>query len=607
MYGLGFLLFLCGAGTVYKKYPPRIISKPLELLSARLAISHTQALYLILSIACGIIASLASGDWLVMRILPLAIGAWILGICLVVLGTTQYSSPPLHIPTHAKRWAIILIVISFVLRGVNTSGYPISLSGDEASSGLSALGFTKGEVNNIFGVGWFSFPAFYFYIQSLSIAVLGQTTAALRLPSALVGSLTVGAVYLFGRRMFNHFTGLLSGIFLAAFHFHIHFSRIGLNNIWDGFWYVVVLGLTWEAWLKESRRHFIAAGLALGFSQYFYVSVRLLFAFIPVWLILAGWSNRTRLKNNLIHIALMFFTAAVVVFPMAWYFSMHMDQFAAPFNRVTIFSSWMEREMANSGWPVWRVTLMQLWKSGRGFTHEPLTMWYTPGTAMLLPAGASFFLVGLALMLFHLRSPRTALIFMWLLFFTVMGGFSQNAPTAQRLVAAAPVAAWVVGFSLAEIAALFSQVWKKQSNAFTVLAMGSMLVMAAVNLNFYFLEFSPKGNFGGANTTVAQRIADHLQDKKAAWQVIFFGYPRMGYYSIRSTEYLAPHISGLDFNHPWGSVENPTPESEQLIFVLLPNHLSDLIAIRASYPGGVLGLEYEMNGELLYWYYEIAP
>jgi hypothetical protein len=39
----------------------------------------------------------------------------------------------------------------------------------------------------------------------------------------------------------------------------------------------------------------------------------------------------------------------------------------------------------------------------------------------------------------------------------------------------------------------------------------------------------------------------------------------------------------------------------------LPEHESELDAIRDDYPGGKLIHEFDTNGQTLYWLYEISP
>jgi hypothetical protein len=60
-------------------------------------------------------------------------------------------------------------------------------------------------------------------------------------------------------------------------------------------------------------------------------------------------------------------------------------------------------------------------------------------------------------------------------------------------------------------------------------------------------------------------------------------------------------------NHPWGSDQNPTPSSDHLLFVFLPEHEDQIPSIKDVYPGGKLVQEYDQDGRILYWLYEISP
>jgi hypothetical protein len=81
----------------------------------------------------------------------------------------------------------------------------------------------------------------------------------------------------------------------------------------------------------------------------------------------------------------------------------------------------------------------------------------------------------------------------------------------------------------------------------------------------------------------------------------------MGYQSIMSLPYLAPHIQGIDINYPWDPNSPPILSNGHWIFVFLSNHEQDLNAVRVQYPGGELRevtRRYPSKG-VLYWSYEI--
>jgi hypothetical protein len=165
----------------------------------------------------------------------------------------------------------------------------------------------------------------------------------------------------------------------------------------------------------------------------------------------------------------------------------------------------------------------------------------------------------------------------------------------------------LVGYGLDQIAVQVSQLFKRFGTILNYAALLAIVFISLDELNFYYFDYTPRSDFGGANSLVAQRLANTLQDKPSEVQVLFWGSPRMGFYSIPSLQYLVPDIHGLDMNYHWGSPQNPEPTSENLIFVLLPNHETELNTIQVDYPGGVLTQEFDHVGKTLYWLYEYAP
>ncbi len=83
-------------------------------------------------------------------------------------------------------------------------------------------------------------------------------------------------LYLFARRYYGRWVALLAALSFAAYHFAIHYGRLGLNNIWDPFFALGALyGL--EVGLADgSRKHLLAGGLMAGLSIYFYMGARLI-------------------------------------------------------------------------------------------------------------------------------------------------------------------------------------------------------------------------------------------------------------------------------------------------------------------------------------------
>ncbi len=604
--GLGFILFMLGAHSLYQDKLPSWLDRFLEKAGDKLVVYPNQVVLLFLSLCLAITAVLAAGDSIIMWNLPLSASTWVVGIILSILGSWHRDE---GLPKISKKTLLIaaaFFLVGSVLRGINTGTIPPVLNGDEASMGLSAVHFISGQVNNIFSVGWFSFPSFFYFLQSISIRIFGQTTEALRIPSAIIGGLTLSAVYLIGRRMFNPQTGLIAALFMTGFHFHIHFSRMGINNIWDAFWFVVIIGMFWDGWKHKRRSSFIIVGVCLGLSQYFYVTVRMLPFMLLLWLATIAIFNRSSLQGIGKNLLFVLFLMLIAFLPLAWFFITHPYDFMAPYTRVGVFGWWLENEMGLTGLPAWRVIFKQFLLSLGSFVSEPLELWYSPGTAILRPTAVVFFVLGLCLLLFKWRDARTHLFIIWLAAFVATGTLSLPATAAQRYVAAAPACVLLIGFAFSEIAILLNKAWDNSIRFTNILGIIAIIIISANDTWFYFFKYTPNSYMGGPNTFVAQKLAEYLQTKEGL-DVAFFGEPRMGYYSISSLPYLAPHIRGFDHRYPWGSPDNPELTNDHLLFVLLPNHEEDLKAIMDTYSSGILREEYDPYGGLLYWYYEVFP
>lgn len=600
--GVGLILFLFGAIALKRPITPGKFLNWLSAAGQRMKITPAQSIYLLLALLLSFSTFLAAGTGGLMRDKYLGLGCWLAAISLLVFGTLQADSPLPRPSWKTLLAAFCFFAVSAVIRTFAIENIPPLLNGDEASAGLSAVSFLENNANNIFGVSWFSFPSLYFYLQSFSIRLFGQTTFAIRFPSAMIGGLTVAAVYLIGRRMFSPRAGLLAGIFLSGSHFHNHFSRIALNNIYDAFWYILALGMLWDGWKNQRRSSYLIAGLSFGLAQYFYASSRFLLGIIPLWLLVTILIQRRNLSGNITNLALLLFAFVIVTLPLILFYIEKPDDFFAPFNRVESFGDWLTMETQIRGESAWRIMAEQILDSARTYITKPSEVWYRPNVPILQPLSAGLFTAGVLLSFFYLRRARTYLLLIWIGSFILIGGLSVPVSAAQRYVAALPACALLIGFALDESANLLQKVWK---NRWALLSAAVIVIAVAVSANdlyFYFFKYAPTSDLGGLNTLVAQRLAEYLEDKEDL-QVAFFGQPRMGYYSINSTAYLAPHIQGFDFNHPWGSADNPELTADKILFIFLPGNEEILDLVKQDYPNGSTSIQETGSSTILYWLY----
>ena len=134
-----------------------------------------------------------------------------------------------------------------------------------------------------------SFPFIYSYGQSAAVDIFGHNFKGLRAFSALLGALTIPAVYWLGRNLYDRLTGLLAALVLLTFPPHLHYSRLALNNIADPLFGTLALAFLTSGLRSNRRLDYALSGAMLGLTQYFYEGGRLMYpALMAGWLV-AGW------------------------------------------------------------------------------------------------------------------------------------------------------------------------------------------------------------------------------------------------------------------------------------------------------------------------------
>jgi hypothetical protein len=182
------------------------------------------------------------------------------------------------------------------------------------------------------------------------------------------------------------------------------------------------------------------------------------------------------------------------------------------------------------------------------------------------------------------------------------GALSTDTPTAQRYVAAIPACFIIVGYGINKIINFLEQNAKKYKKILSVFALMLVFFVAFDDAWFYFYDYSPHSDFGGYHTQLAQRLANYLQNYDSSWEVMFSGWPEMGYTSISSIPFLDPQIKGVDINEPWGDPKNANPTNKNVMFVFLPIKENDLNKCMEQYPGGELIIEKDRVQKLYYLY-----
>jgi hypothetical protein len=408
---------------------------------------------------------------------------------------------------------------------------------------------------------------------------------------------------------------MIAAILLAGYHFHIHYSRLGLNNIWDPLFALVVMGLLWRGWADRDRRMAVLAGLGLGISQYFYMGSRMLLIMVAALVLYVLVIDRQRAwsREGAAFLGTLLVVALVVALPITLFSMRHPDDYMARMNQLGVFQSgWLEREVDITGRSAGSLLWEQLWKSALAFNYtvDP-TFWYRPGIPLLRFWPSILFVFGLALAVRRIGQMEHFLLLLWIGATVVFAGvLLENPPSSQRYVIAAPAVTMVVAMALVWLG---NRLRRLMGGAERIWLGGLLVValwMSQGDARFYLYEYTATADFGGLNTEVANRVADYLNSLGAESEAFFLGPPRMGISrqgGFPAVAFLAPAAQTLDVWEPLKAITDLPPIQPPVVFLFLPERAPEMAIVKEAYPDGTEKHFPGRYGRILFLAYEVAP
>jgi 4-amino-4-deoxy-L-arabinose transferase-like glycosyltransferase len=503
----------------------------------------------------------------------------------------------------------VLTVGAFLARADNLGGLPMNVHGDEGDMGLIARAIMLGEARNPFVTSWLDFPNLWFFIQAASLRLFGDSVSGLRMVSAIVGAAGIPAVYFMGRATFGRFVGLVAGALLAAYHFHIHFSRMGVNNIADPLLMTLTFGGFFWGYTRRTWLGFAVAGVALGLMQHFYVSGRLAPILLAILLIHQLITSRHALWRSKWGLLIMLVGAVIALGPLLLHYIRIPGALTNRINTVSIFGSGYIAQRQAAGISLESVLVDQFRLGLGAYTFEPdHGSWYVSGMPLLDQASAVLAVFGLAVATSRWRNPNAMLWLAWLMGTAAAGGMlTTNAPEVQRYISAAPALCVMMAVAIQTIAAA-GQTASARLALSTKIVVGSALTVALMvsSLSFYFLEYGPKSfRVGSGSAEETTLLGYYLRSLREPVSAYILGSTRND--AIR---FVAPNASLRDLNQTAGPTLQITPEtgSSKIVFVLLPPRVGELAALQQKYPGGsIQRVRALSDNRLLFTAYAVTP
>ncbi len=205
-----------------------------------------------------------------------------------------------------KKLLLLLFIIGIVFRFYQLTKYPVSLSMDETAIGYNAYSILKtgrdewGEFLPLAfkSVGDYK-PPVNVYLTVPFIAIFGLTEFATRLPSALIGSLTIIFIVLLLLKLkIKPTASYLTGLWLSILPWHIHFSRASFEAV-TALFFLILGTYLFISWVEKNKlATLISSVVAFSLSVWSYHAERLLVPIFVVTLIILYGSKINLYKTK---------------------------------------------------------------------------------------------------------------------------------------------------------------------------------------------------------------------------------------------------------------------------------------------------------------------
>lgn len=526
--------------------------------------------------------------------LPL-LAVWLVSIALAIASAQQARRAAWRLRitrAFAIEAAIIssLVAAALLLRLVRLGSVPMVFGEDEASTAMAALRFTNGVDRNMFGIEFGGHPAMFFFSQSLVMHLFGGGIFAMRAYAALLGALSIGAVYLLGREMFGRSVGIVAAVLVGFWHIHLHYTRIGLNNAGDTLVMASSLFLLYRGVKRNDPLALCGAGIAAGLGFFLFPGSRIIPLIIAVFagyrlLDLKVWRNHAPKLRWLRETGWIGLGYVVTTLPLWVAFLEQPGKFDERWSIVSIFDSgWIERQREATGDGTAMVLVDQVTRAFGGFFHYPdLAPTYGSSIPYLDAFFALFFFVGILFAVLRVREAAPFLLITSFGLVVFLGGaLTINPPVSSRVIGAIPAVAVLAALGLSRAVSLVSG-----RQAVAAVVVGLLIVPSAFfNLKFYFGDFADYPYMSGINGLTQMEVVDYVRESDFSQdtRIYWYGAPRV-YANQPIIEYLL-RDRPPEINVPEDSAVAPPDEPAPAVFLFMPHRAKEMDAVREACPGG---------------------
>ncbi len=461
----------------------------------------------------------------------LALGLWLLSALGGALATRRWRlTPPGAAPAPAWRRGEVLalaaiLALAAAARVAWIDSLPRAWFGDEPRIAMWLRhAYADGRVPQFFSMGWNTWPVIGLSLEGLFAPFLGLSLTALRLSSALMGTLGVLFTYLLARQWWGVRAALCAAVLFAIARAAIDFSRLGIAHAQLLVLEPLAFWLLWRAIDRGRALAWWLAGVATAWCLFSYNAGQLVPPLVVGWLALAALRRPARLRTHGAGALLLVAGLVVTVLPYAYHVTDAL-QFGPRWHDFTVMArnrqtlgriveAWQQ-----GGWgPAGELLGWQIWRTWLGFGVLPdgaYAIGYRRG-GMLDDVSAALFFLGLAMALRRLARGRDAFVVYWWLATVVTGGLATvGPPAAVRMVGLLPALALLAALPLDWLIATGGRGWRRHAGA---LAAAALVAAAGTQVwQTYFIEHAAEP------ADVSSELARRLLARPAGDRALLLG------------------------------------------------------------------------------------
>lgn len=494
------------------------------------------------------------------------------------------------------RWVMLalagIVVLGCLAYFYRLDAVPAEMTSDHAEKILDTYDILHGKYSIFFERNTGREPL-QFYMNALVVA-LGITPLdmiALKVVGACAGVLTIPAVFLLARELFDDDVGLVAAFLFACSIFPVAIARIGLRYPLNPLFVAWTCFFLVRAFKRDSRNDFLLAGLMLGLGLNGYSPFRVAVPLVGAWIVMWGlWGNVPvrRIVPYLVNGALLFGAGFLVFLPLFRYITDNPGMFA--YRMATRLTS---LEVPVQGDPI-LTFLDNNWRAFGMFNIRGDVVWVNsvPNVPAVDWVIGACFLLGViygAYRLIRFHEYAFAFLFVGILIFLLPSTLSLAFPEENpSVVRAGGIAPFVMIF-----AALPLVIWRRQFTRLNsrtlgdVLLGGVLLIIVLFNFNLYFTRYDKEYREASWNSTeIAATLKSFAQAHNDYEHIYIVSYPH--WVDHRA---VGIHLGNFDFNDHL--IENQDTLKEQVndpapkLYALKNQDLPDMLLLQQLYPMGV--------------------